>query len=76
MALPDTKIGKRYEEDEGDMSFRTALAADFRREYKIYEFSRKQRPGVGSVAALPPAAVQIPGKHLWFLVTKATVVCI
>ena len=45
-----------------DMSFRTALAADFKREYKNIEFLWKQRPGVGGVAALPPAASQIPGK--------------
>ena len=43
-----------------DMSFRTALAADFRREYKNIEFFWKQRPGVGGVAAMPPAASQIP----------------
>ena len=55
-----------------DMSFRTALAADFKREYKNIEFSWKQRPGVGGIAALPPAASQIPGKHLCFLVTRAT----
>ena len=55
-----------------DMSFRTALAADFRREYKNVEFLWKQRPGIGGVAALPPAASQIPGKYLCFLVTRAT----
>ena len=55
-----------------DMSFRTALAADFKREYKHIEFLWKQRPGVGGVAALPPAASQIPGKYLCFLVTRAT----
>ena len=55
-----------------NMSFRTALAADFRREYKNVEFLWKQRPGVGGVAALPPAASQIPGKYLCFLVTRAT----
>ena len=55
-----------------DMSFGTALAADFKREYKNVEFLWKQRPGVGGVAALPPAASQIPGKHLCFLVTRAT----
>ena len=51
-----------------DMSFRTALAADFKREYKNVEFPWKQRPGIGGVAALPPAASQIPGKYLCFLV--------
>ena len=55
-----------------DMSFRTALAADFKRKYKNVEFLWKQRPGVGGVAALPPAASQIPGKYLCFLVTRAT----
>ena len=54
-----------------DMSFRTALAADFKREYKNVEFLWKQRPGIGGVAALPPAASQIPGKYLCFLVTRA-----
>ena len=56
-----------------EMSFRTALAADFRREYKNIEFLWKQRPGIGGVAALPPAASQIPGRYLCFLVTRATV---
>ena len=55
-----------------DMSFRTALAADFKREYKNVEFLWKQRPGIGGVAALPPAASQIPGKYLCFWVTRAT----
>ena len=55
-----------------DMSFRTALAADFMREYKNREFLWAQRPGVGGVAALPPATSQIPGKNLCFLETRAT----
>ena len=55
-----------------DMSFRTALAADFKRGYKNVEFLWRQRPGVEGVAALPPAASQIPGKYLCFLVTRAT----
>ena len=42
------------------MSFKTALAAGFKREYKNIEFLWKQRPGIGGVAALPPAASQIP----------------
>ena len=33
------------------MSFRTALAADFKREYKNVEFLWKQRPGIGGVVA-------------------------
>ena len=52
------------------MSFRTALAADFKREYKNVEFLWKQRPGIGGVAALPPAVSQITGKYLCFLVTR------
>ena len=48
------------------------LAADFKREYKNVEILWKQRPGTGGVAALPPAASQIPGKYLCFLVTRAT----
>ena len=55
-----------------DMSFRTALAADFKREYKNLEFFWKQRPVVGGVAALLPVASQIPGKYLCFWVTRAT----
>ena len=55
-----------------DMSFKTALAADFKREYKNIEFLWKQRPGIGGVAALPPAASQMPGNYLCFLVTMAT----
>ena len=55
-----------------DMSFRTALAADFKREYKNVEILWKQRPGIGGIAALPPAVSQIPGKYLCFLVTRAT----
>ena len=54
------------------MSFKAALAADFKREYKNIEFIWKQRPGIGGVAALPPAASQIPGKYLCFLLTRAT----
>ena len=55
-----------------DMSFKTALAADFKREYINIEFIWKQRPGIGGVAALPPVASQIPGKYFCFLVTRAT----
>ena len=54
------------------MSFMTALAADFKREYKNIEHLWKQRPGIGGVAALPPAASQIRRKYLCFLVTRAT----
>ena len=55
-----------------DLSFKTALAADFKREYKNIKFLWKQRPGVGGMTALPPVASQIPGKYLCFFVTKAT----
>ena len=55
-----------------DVSFKTALAADFKREYKNMKFLWKQRPCVGGRIALPPVASQIPGKYLCFLVTKAT----
>ena len=55
-----------------DVSFKTALAADFKIESKNIEFLWKQRPGVGGMIALPPAASQIPGKYLCFLLTKAT----
>ena len=43
-----------------------AITADmsFRTKYKNVEFLWKKRPGVGGVAALPPAASQIPGKYL------------
>ena len=53
-----------------DVNFKTALAADFKREYKKIEFLWKQRPGVGGVVALPPVASQMPGKYFCFLVTK------
>ena len=52
-----------------DMSFRTALAAEFMRKYKNLEILR--RPGKGRVAALLPAASQAPGNHLCFLVMRA-----
>ena len=54
------------------MSFKTALAENFKREYKNIKFIWKQRPGIGGVAALPPAASQKPRKYLCFLVTRAT----
>ena len=55
-----------------DVSFKTALAADFTREYKNIKFLWKQRPGLGGMIALPPVASQIPGKYLCFLITMAT----
>ena len=51
-----------------DMNFKTALVADFKRNI---EFLSKQRPGIGGVSALPPAASQIPEKYSCFLVTRA-----
>ena len=54
-----------------DMSFKTALAADFKRKYQNIEFLWKQRPGIGGVAALPQAASKKLGKYLCFLVTRA-----
>ena len=54
------------------MSFKTALAADFKKEYIDIEFLWKRRPGIWGVTALPPAASQIPGKYLCFLMTRAT----
>ena len=55
-----------------DASFKTVLAAKFKKEYKKIEFLWKQRPGVGGMIALPPVASQISGKYLAFLATKAT----
>ena len=55
-----------------DNKFTTALAADFKREYKNIEFLWKQIPRIGGVAALPPAASQIPVEYLCFLVTRAS----
>ena len=54
------------------MSFRTALAADFKRQYRNIELLKKQRPGIGCVASLPSAASQLPRKYLCFLMTRAT----
>ena len=36
-----------------DVSFKLALVADFKREFKIIEFFWKQRPDVGGMIALP-----------------------
>ena len=47
----------------GVVSFKTALAVNFKREYKKIEFLWKQRPGVGGMIALTPVASQIPGKY-------------
>ena len=53
-----------------DMSFKSRLEADFKREYQNVEFLFRQRPGLGGMAALPPSVAQIPGKYLCFLVTR------
>ena len=55
-----------------DVSFKIALAADFKTVYKNIEFSWQQRPGVGGMIALPPVKSQIPGKYFCLLVTKAS----
>ena len=54
------------------MTFRTALAADFKREHKNKELLWKQSPGIGGIAPFSPAASQVPGKYLCFLVMRAT----
>ena len=53
-----------------DMSFKSRMEADFKREYQNVEFLFRQRPGLGGMAALPPSVAQVPGKNLCFLVTS------
>ena len=53
-----------------DMSFKSRLEADFKREYQNREFLFTQRPGLEGMAALPPSVSQVPGKYLCFLVTR------
>ena len=53
-----------------DMSFKSRLEADFKREYQNVEFLFRQRPGLGGMVALPPSMAQVPGKCLCFLVTR------
>ena len=48
-----------------DMSFKSRLEADFKRENQ-----NKERPGLEGMAALPPSVSQVPGKYLCFLVTR------
>ena len=55
-----------------DMSFKSRLEADFKREYQNVEFLFRPRPGLGGIAALPPSAAQVPGKYLCFLVTRVS----
>ena len=52
-----------------DISFKSRLEADFKREYQNVEFLFRQRPGLGGMAALPPSVSQVPGEYLCFLVT-------
>ena len=53
-----------------DMSFKSRLEADFKREYHNVEFLFRHRPGLGGMAALPPSVAQVPGKYLCILVTR------
>ena len=53
-----------------DMSIKSRLEADFKREYQNMEFLFRQRPVLGGMAALPPSVSQVPGKYLCFLVTR------
>ena len=55
-----------------DMSFKSRLEADFKREYQNVDFLFRQRPGLGGMAAFPPSVAQVPGKHLCFLVTRVS----
>ena len=55
-----------------ETTFRSALAADFKRDYNTSEFLWKEIPGIIDVAALQPAASQTPGEYLCFLATRAT----
>ena len=55
-----------------DMSFKSRLEADFKREYQNVEFLFRQRPGLGGMAALSPSVAQVPGKYLCFLVTRVS----
>ena len=53
-----------------DMSFKSRLEADFKREYQNVEYLFRQRLGLGGMAALPPSLEQVPSKYLCFLVTR------
>ena len=55
-----------------DMSFKSRLEADFKREYQNVEFLFRQRLGLGGMAAPPPSVAQVPGKYLCFLVTRVS----
>ena len=49
-----------------DMSFRSRLEADFRREYQNVEFLFRQRPGLGGMAALPRQSHKLRGSTCAF----------
>ena len=57
-----------------DMSFKTRLKADFKREYQNVESLFRQRPpGLGGMAALPSSVSQFLGKYLcFFLLTRVS----
>ena len=52
-----------------DMSFKTRIETDFKREYQNVAFLFRHRPGLGGMAALPSSFLQVLGKYLCFLVT-------
>ena len=47
-----------------DLNFKTALAAEIKREYKNIKFLWKQRPGVGGMIALPLLRLKTREKNL------------
>ena len=49
-----------------DMSFKSRLEADFKREYQNVEFLFRQRPGLGGMGALPPSVAQVPANTCTF----------
>ena len=51
-----------------DMSFKSRLEVDFKREYQNVEFLLRKRPGLGGMATT--SVSQDPGKYLCFLVTR------
>ena len=53
-----------------DMSFKSRLETDFKREYQNVEFLFRQRPVLGGMAELPPLVSQVPSKYLCLLVAR------
>ena len=49
-----------------DMSFKSRLEADFKREYQNVEFLFRQRPGLGGMAALPHQSHKFRGSTCAF----------